>query len=221
MRIYKYLFFILAALLTCFDSQAQTILPNIRSDIGTAGAQNIEKAERLFCYRVEKQPANYSGYTIDNLAVKAFCGVIDENLRGMLFEQLFTTQSNFDFINTENCSISPRILLRFVRGVDNTDVLLSVPCHSISIFYGGKLVTYNMKPAEELMETIINAFKSNETAFVSPALLNQLMPIGVAQTAQQKAQLGANSQPKRDWETNADKQPAAEQKGWNSLDFEQ
>ena len=181
--------------------------------------RNIENAERLFCYRVDRQPENYNGYTIDNMAVTAFCGVIDENLRKMIVEQLLMTQTNFDFINTEDCTISPRILLRFVRGVDNTDILLSAPCHSMSIFYSGKLVTYNMKPSEELVETIVNAFKSNETKFVSPALLNQLMPIGVAQTAQQRAQLNSSLQPKRNWDKDNQGSGTVTQSGWNSLNL--
>lgn len=197
-----------------------TLLPNIKREIGATAANNIENAERLFCYQVSTKPKNYSGYTIDNMAITGFCGVVDDNLKEMLTEQLMATDANIDFINTDDCTIQPRILLRYVRGVDNTDVLLSAPCHSASVFYGGSIKTFNMKPAAEMLNTVVNAFKASQAKFVSPALLNQLLPIGVAQTSEQKALLNQSSQPKRNWSAPAQAQPSGQNpQGWNSLNF--
>ena len=198
------------------SAQAQTkqitLLPNIKSSIGATAANNIENAERLFCYQVSAKPRNYNGYTIDNMAITGFCGVIDDNLKEMLTEQLLANDANVDFINTDDCTIQPRILLRYVRGVDNTDVLLSAPCYSASVFYSGNIKTFNLKPAAEILNTVVNAFKASQAKFVSPALLNQLLPIGVAQTAEQKALLNQSAQPKRNWNTQTQPQQPAAQK---------
>ena len=68
-----------------------------------------------------------------------------------------------------------------------TDVLISAPCHSVAIFYGGKAKAYNFKPGAEILDVMVESFKGQMVPFTSPALLNQLLPIGVPQTsAQQK-----------------------------------
>jgi len=195
-----------------------SILPAIKSEIGASATNNIENAEKLFCYQVSSKPKSYTGYTINNMAITGFCGIIDINLQQMITEQFLATDSNIDFIRTDNCEIQPQIMLRYVRGIDNTDILLSSPCHSISIFYAGILKTFNMKPAVELIDTVVNAFKSSQTTFISPALLNQLLPVGVAQTSQQRATLNKASQPKRSWDT-PKTQKQQNSNSWNSLNF--
>ena len=223
MKISKYVLAAVLGMLMSTSANAQTkpatVLSNVKNKIGVTATANIENAERLFCYQVSAKPQNYTGYTIDNMAITGFCGVIDDNLRNMLTEQIFGNDENIDFINTDNCTIQPRILLRYVRGVDNTDVLLSLPCPSASVFYGGNISTFNMKPATELLTTVINAFKASQLKFVSPALLNQLLPIGVAQTSEQKALLNQSAQPKRNWGNTASEPAKPANQGWNSLNF--
>ncbi len=212
-------FFLVSLLLLTIrisPASAKTVLPSIASDIGASATQNIEKAERLFCYVVSAKPQNYSGYTLDNMAVTGFCGIIDDNLKDLLIEQILATTNNIDFVNVENCTIQPRVLLRFVRGVDNTDILLSAPCYSASVFYGGNIKTYNMKPATNLLDTITNAFQTSQTNFVSPASLNQLLPVGVPQKGVAKPVSLQNTQVKKNWDTS---QEQPRNNAWNSLKF--
>lgn len=199
------------------DEKAINVSSKIKNEIGSSAVNNIENAERMFCYQVEKKPQNFTGYTINNMAITGFCGVIDENLKQMLSEQLFMNEENIDFINTDNCTIQPKIMLRYVRGIDNTDVLLSAPCYSMSVFYAGKVQTFNMKPATELLTTIVNAFEANRAQFISPALLNQLLPIGVVQTSEHRALLNPQAQPKRNWNTSDQNTNKPKTSGWNTL----
>ena len=77
-----------------------------------------------------------------------------------------------------------------------------------------------MKPAAEVITTIVNAFNASQAKFVSPALLNQLLPIGVAQTTEQKALLQQPAQVKNNWQTktqDVNSQPKTQ--GWNNLEF--
>ena len=96
MKICNYLFF-LFFLAFSFVAKAQNILPNITNSIGPTATNNIIKAERIFCYNVSSQGDNYKGYTIDNMAIEGFCGIVDENLKGMLLKQLLSTKENIDF----------------------------------------------------------------------------------------------------------------------------
>ena len=215
-------FFAFVAFFVCGASSLShaeiKVLSSVADDLGQAATANIRNAERLFCYHVNSKPQKYSGYTIDDMAVTGFCGVIDDNLRDMLTEQLLGTEEHIDFMHQESCTIQPKVMLRFVRGIDNTDVLISAPCHSLSIFYGGKVKTYNMKPATELLDTIVNAFKATQVKFVSPALLNQLLPIGVVQNESQREILNKENTPKRAWDNKASNQ-SKDKQGWNSLNF--
>lgn len=199
-------------------SGKEPILQTIIDSIGKSGIANITDAEQVFCYEVASKPLDYNGYTIDNMAVSGFCGVINESLRDLISAQLFSTPDNISFGTTENCVIRPKLMLRFTRGVDFTDVLLSSPCHSFSIFYGGKVKTYNFKPGAEIIDTMVESFKAHHTDFISPALLNQLMPVGIVQNEEQKQLLESKSGPIRNW-LDETEEPSDNSKssGWNKL----
>ena len=217
MKLLKYFSCIALGCFFALPASAQIVLPQIRSGIGDTAAKIIENSETAFCYQVTPKSPTYAGYTLNNMAITGFCGIIDNNLRQMLLNQLVSEEKNIDFLTTENCTIQPRVLLRFVRGVDNVDILLSSPCYSISIFYGGSVRTYNMKPAAQLLTTVTDAFKKTQTKFVSPAVLNQLLPIGVVQSAEQRSKLLPVAQPKKSW--SSDNSQSRPQNNWNTLNF--
>lgn len=72
------------------------------------------------------------------MALTGFCGVLNPELKKLVLQELFMSPQNVILDKNENCIIKPKIMLRFVRGVDNTDVLLSSPCYSYSVFYGAQ-----------------------------------------------------------------------------------
>lgn len=202
------------------DGKRLEILEGIRDSIGQAALANITDAEQVFCYQVTGRPNNYSGYTVNGMAVTGFCGVVAKQLQDTIKEQFFSTAENIDFINSEKCIIKPKLMIRWVRGVDTTDMLISAPCYSYSIFYGGKVRTFNFKPGSEIVDVMVDSFKDLTVPFVSPALLNQLLPVGVPQTNEQKELVKEQTGPVRKWEqpkAGTAQQPV--KKGWNTLKF--
>ena len=197
-----------------------TILQAVQDSIGQAALANITDAEQVFCYQIASRPHNYNGYTINGMVITGFCGVVSPALQQTIKEQFFSTEDNIDFINTERCIIKPKLMIRWVRGVDATDMLISAPCYSYSIFYGGKVKTFNFKPGSELIDTMVASFKDITVPFVSPALLNQLLPVGVPQTKAQKEIVKQQTGPIRNWEkpTQTQTQPK-KSGGWNNLKF--
>lgn len=191
---------------------------------GNLAMKNIFEAEQVFCYEVFPQDPEYQGYTLNNFPIRGFCGVLNQDVRNMINQHFFATDEGVDFENAEQCMIQPKIMLRFVRGVDYTDVLFSSPCHALVIFYGGSLNAYNYKPAAELIDTIVNNLQSKHQEFVSPALLNQVLPIGVVQNEQQRKMINKNSEPIRKWEAKAEARVKKQEEeikrqntGWNKL----
>ncbi len=198
------------------NPEYDTILDEISSAIGSAALQNITSSEQVFCYQIADKPANYTGYTLDGMAIVGFCGIINQELQTLIKSELMMNPDNILFDVTENCVIKPQIMLRFVRGIDSTDVLLSSPCHAMAIFYGGKISAFNAKPAAPIIDAIIEPLIKNKVDFASPALFNQLMPIGVAQTEEQKALLQKQNEPIRNWQQEQ-QATAARKSGWNKL----
>ena len=138
----------------------------------------------------------------------------------MIVSELFKNPDNILFDQTEECIIRPKIILRFVRGVDMTDVLFSSPCHAFAIFYGGRINAFNAKPAAPVIDALVTPLLKGRIDFASPALLNQLLPIGVAQTEEQKNLLNRKNEPIRNWiKTQQQEEEQPRRNGWNKLNL--
>lgn len=197
------------------------VLSEITDKVGKTALKNITESEQVFCYQVDSASPSYNGYTIDGYAIKAFCGIINKEIKDMIVAELFMNKDNINFDKNEDCVIKPKIMLRFVRGIDNTDVLLSSPCYSIVVYYAGKIHPFNASPADAIINAIVDPLQRNRAEFVSPALMNQLLPIGVAQTTEQKALLSQSKSkenaPVKSW--GEEKAPTKPRRGWNSLNL--
>ena len=192
------------------------ILKEITSAIGDSAVKNITDSEQVFCYQIATKPENYTGYTLDGMAVVGFCGVLNNELQELVKYELLKHPENILFDETEDCIIRPQIMLRFFRGVDSTDILLSSPCHALAVFYGGKIAAFNAKPSSQIIDAIIDPLIKNKVDFASPALFNQLLPVGVAQTDAQKQMQKQKNEPANKWQKKQEEN-AARKSGWNKL----
>ena len=202
-------------------SQKKQVLPEIKNAIGDNAWNNIANSEKIFCYEVDNIPSDYDGYTLDSMAITGFCGVIKNEIKEQVLSQLFMDSKNVLFNVREECVIKPRIVLRFVRGIDATDVLLSSPCYSFTIYYPGSVHVFNAKPAAKIIDTLIFSFDKNKLDFVSPALLDQLLPVGVPQTKEQRDLVSKKPKAVRNWDVKKEepKETKPENQGWNNLDL--
>ena len=73
---------------------------------------------------------------------------------------------------------------------------------------------------EEIIEAIIEPLITNKVEFASPALFNQLLPIGVAQTEEQKALQQQKNEPIKNWQKKQ-KEETVRKSGWNKLKSKQ
>ncbi|MBQ8677641.1 MAG: hypothetical protein IJ529_04155 [Alphaproteobacteria bacterium] len=196
------------------------ILSRIAEEIGPWAFNNLNAPEQVFCYQVAMPPENYTGYTLDGLAVVGFCGVINQKIQDLVVRNLLGDEQSILFDKAEKCNIQPKIMLRYVRGVDSTDLMLSAPCYAAVVFYGGGAKIFNAKPAAATLDGIINPLINNKSEFVSPALFNQTLPIGVAKTEEQKMLLQKKNEPIRQW-LQVQKEQAVKTSGWNKLKSKQ
>lgn len=199
-------------------------MPEFVNDLGKIGIDNIVNAEQVFCYEIFPQNENYEGYAINGFPIRGFCGVLGNQVKDMIVEFFLAQGAGVDFETTERCVVQPKVMLRFVRGVDNTDMLISSPCHSFALFYGGGIGVYNFRPGAEVIDTLLTALSDKHQDFVSPALLNQLLPVGVVQNDEQRKIINKKSEPVRAWEKKVQEDEAKQeeerkknQSGWNKL----
>ena len=198
------------------------ILPAIRDSISKNALKNITHPEQVFCYTVEASDSGYEGYALDNMKVKGFCGIFSQPEQDLLSELFFKKEESISSV-VANCIIRPRIMLRFINGIDNTDVLFSSPCHSFSVFYAGEVKSFNLAPAANMVDSFINNYEKRQINFVSPALLGQILPIGVPQTEEHRKLIREKTvqKPVKNWEAEKET-PKAQNKpespaGWNRL----
>ena len=198
------------------ENSASSLLPKITETIGSLAAHNLTSPEQVFCYQVATPPENYRGYTLNGMALVSFCGIVNNKVQQIINQKLLNNPQSILFDQTENCIIRPQIMLRYIRGIDSTDLLISSPCHAIATFYGGTVKAFNAKPAAADIDNIIKPLLANKIDFVSPALFNQSLPIGVAKTEEQKQLLQKKNEPCRQWEQKQQEQ-SAKTAGWNKL----
>ena len=168
------------------SSSKPSIIPFISEAIPAAASYNITNYEQVFCYHVKHRPINYTGYTLNGYAVVDYCGELNTNTIATSYEALFTQGPNI--INVApNCSTDPKVILRFVRGVDYTDVLLSSPCASFTVFYAGKFNLFNIK--QGIINDIISQFDKKRENFNSPTLLKQTVANAVIKTVEEASKL--------------------------------
>ena len=167
-------------------ARQQDIIPFIKSSIPETATYNLMNAEQIFCYHIAKRPKDYTGYTIDGMAVSGFCGELNTSTAATAYEALFTQSPNI-LTKVADCRIEPRIMLRFARGVDYTDVLLSSPCPSFTIFYAGRYKSFNIK--QGIIDDIIKQLENTNEAFNSPTLLKQTVANGKPATLSEEEML--------------------------------
>lgn len=162
-------------------SMQKDIIPLIEDSILEAAAYNIHNPEQVFCYHVEKRKKGDEAYTIGNYKVVDYCGELDFDVLTTTYEALFTRSPNI-ITTVAKCKIEPKVMLRFVRGVDYTDVLMSSPCPSFTVFYAGRYKSFNIK--QGIIDDLISQFENKREEFLSPALIKQTASNGKPESAE-------------------------------------
>ena len=209
------------------NTQTATLSEFIMQNITAATAIPINKAEKVYCYVVDYAVKDGNEYTANGLAIKGYCGELSPDGRSLIKEALFNS-SNAYSQSRANCNVSPKIMLRYVFGIDHTDVLLSNPCPSVTFFHDNSIAVMNAEPGAAIIEKIIDVYTSLREDFHSPALLGQMVGNGVPQNQAQKEIIRRNTPSetsRKKWnndtpqETSAETDPTASKPatGWNRL----
>ena len=195
----------------------KNIIPLIEEAVPESAIYNLQNAEQVFCYHVEKRPQSYKGYTLSNYKITDYCGELNFDVLTTTYEALFTRSPNI-IATRSNCKIEPKVMLRFIRGIDSVDVLLSSPCPSFTIFYAGRYKSFNIK--QGIIDDIISQFEKPRTEFMSPSLVKQTVPIANIENADDSYKIEKNKKELEeinDKENLPDTTTKPQKSGWGNL----
>ncbi|MBR1825541.1 MAG: hypothetical protein IJ770_03035 [Alphaproteobacteria bacterium] len=213
------------------EAEAKAVFSEFLNRFVTAAtARPILNAEKVFCYIVDYAPRDSEGYTVNGLAVNGYCGELSNDGRTLIKDALLNNTLAFSKSKAD-CKISPKILLRYVHGIDHTDILLSSPCQSLTFFHGTDITSVNAAPGAKIVDQIVTAYASLKEDFLSPAMLGQMVGNGIPQTQAQKEIIrkqAPTEAPRKKWsaeptvqsQENTTQPETAQQpakSGWNKL----
>jgi len=169
--------------------------------IGGDAVNNISNATKVTCFKIAPKSSIYSGETLNGYGLLGTCGNLTGKAANLITKEIFKNKKNIELTKKENCVMHPEYIIRYSKGFDNTDVLLSIPCYAVMVTYAGRNKIYNFKPGAEFLTKLDVIFSK------------RVKNIGGSK----------NKGPIRKWDNKKEssKSKAKEEKssGWNNLNY--
>ena len=146
----------------------------IRERIRADAAYIVGEPEETLCYGIARKSPKKRSATIDGYAHTGNCGALNETGMSEIQTKLFSSESyDMNIMKIASCVINPKLALRFRKGFDFVDVILSGGnCPAVLFLYGGETKEFSAKPIKEWLDTFIEAV-SKDLEPVNPAELEK------------------------------------------------
>jgi len=141
----------------------------IRERLKADAAYIIGEPDETICYGIARKSPKKRSATIDGYAHIGNCGTLNETgmseIRSKLFDE---TSYDMNIMKIASCVITPKLALRFRKGFDFVDAILSGGnCPAVLFLYGGETKEFSAKPIKEWLDTFIDAV-SNDLEPLNP-----------------------------------------------------
>ena len=152
----------------------KAVAAGIRERIRADAAYIIGEPEETLCYGIARKSPKKRSATIDGYAHTGNCGSLNETGMAEIQSKLFNAESyEMNVMKIASCVINPKLALRFRKGFDFVDVILSGGnCPAVLFLYGGETKEFSAKPIKEWLDTFIEAV-SNDLEPVKPEELGK------------------------------------------------
>ena len=150
------------------DPDTDSIPQPIKERLLNNALRVLAKPDEVYCYGISRKNPKNKTETINGYALNGECGTLnDEGLKAV--QEKFFNPASFDMATpkiSQACVVKPKLLLRFRRGIDFVDAVLSgEKCPGIVYLYAGETKEFYARPMHEWLDTFILA------------VLNDLTPI--------------------------------------------
>lgn len=152
----------------------KAVAAGIRERIRADAAYIVGEPEETLCYGIARKSPKKRSATIDGYAHTGNCGSLNETGMAEIQSKLFNAESyEMNVMKIASCVINPKLALRFRKGFDFVDVILSGGnCPAVLFLYGGETKEFSAKPIKEWLDTFIEAV-SNDLEPVKPEELEK------------------------------------------------
>lgn len=135
------------------------VSPEIRERIRADAAYIVGEPDEALCYGIARKSPKKRAATIDGFAHTGNCGSLNETGMKEVQEKLFNVASyDMNVTKVVSCITTPRLALRYRKGFDFVDVILSGGnCPAVFFMYGGDTKEFSAKPIKDWLDTFINA----------------------------------------------------------------
>ncbi|MBR4127319.1 MAG: hypothetical protein IKR09_07080 [Alphaproteobacteria bacterium] len=150
------------------------VAAGIRERIRADAAYIVGEPEETLCYGIARKSPKKRSATIDGYAHTGNCGSLNETGMAEIQNKLFSAESyDMSIMKIASCVTNPKLALRFRKGFDFVDVILSGGnCPAVQFLYGGDTKEFSAKPIKEWLDTFIEAV-SNDLEPVKPEELEK------------------------------------------------
>lgn len=170
------------------DPELSGIPHPIRDRIRADALRVLFKPDEVYCYGISRKNPQTKSDTISGYALTGSCGSLNEEGISAIKEKIFSV-NNFDMTVSKisaACIIKPKLLLRYRRGIDFVDIVLSGDkCPGFVYLYAGDTKEFYAKPMSEWMETFITAV-SNDIEPINDENLNESKQLFIRKKPQQQ-----------------------------------
>ena len=141
----------------------KAVAKEIRERIRADAAYIVGEPDETLCYGVARKSPKKRSATIDGYAHTGNCGSLNETGMAEVQKTLFNAASyDLNVTKISSCVITPRLALRFRKGFDIVDVILSGgTCPAVQFLYAGDTKEFSAKPIKEWLDTFIDAVSSD------------------------------------------------------------
>ncbi len=174
----------------------------IRERIRADAAYIVGEPEETICYGIARKSPKKRSATINGYAHTGNCGSLNETGMTEVQSKLFNATSyDMNITKIASCVTTPRLVLRFRKGFDFVDVILSGGnCPAVLFLYGGETKEFSAKPIKDWLDTFIEAVS------------NDLEPVNAEEMAKTAAGMFRKRDPAE--ETNPVQEKTAAPKMW-------
>ena len=135
----------------------------IRERLKADASYIIGEPEETICYGIARKSPKKRSATISGYAHTGNCGTLNETGMSEIQAKLFNAQSyDMNITKIASCVITPKLALRFRKGFDFVDALLSGgTCPAVLFLYAGETKEFSAKPIKEWLDGFIEAVSND------------------------------------------------------------
>ncbi len=141
----------------------QIVAKEIRERIRADAAYIIGEPDEALCYGIARKSPKKRSETIDGYAHTGNCGSLNETGMTEVQNKLFKAESyDLNVTKIVSCVTTPKLALRFRKGFDFVDIILSGGnCPAVLFLYGGDTKEFSAKPIKDWLDTFIDAISKD------------------------------------------------------------